>query len=458
MKKKRLLLKNLTKLFTACKSFTAYTLLITCILFTNCILLTSCAGKEKEPDEPESTEAESKPLKLQDLTALDIVADRAAFPAAAQDQSYNSETDMDINGSSVDDITESKENIYFNYMNALFMIPKNGDTVEIVCDDPDCKHVLSRTPSCLAALAPSGSKTGLQYYDGNLFYVVADKAGLALYKSTLNASLKRQFAFLDEKKVSIGGYLADSQWVLHRGYIYFWNEGRGIYRMPLEDTSVTELIMAMPTVTDMLEEKIFFPMLKAYGSYVYFTFPNEEKGYFLRHNIESGQLEQFADLPGNLDNFVVRDGKIYYSVQSENGIYQYDIATGENTLFLQEEHTIFSFLADTDYIYVPQKNSETTGKSGDSVEVLADVYTWSKELVGTVPFGREVFVAGGKTEEEPQIFSYGELDMIGSGGERIYYKNTAEQGEKTKLIFRYINKSEISEGTLHEAGEFVINS
>lgn len=400
-----------------------------------CILLISCTSGKKKQSGPEHKEAESEPLKLQNLTALDIITDQTQFTPAAQDQSYQPETDIEFGGSSIDNITESAQNIYFNYKNILFTIPKNGTAVSPVCNMPECNHVFSKTTSCFASLMPNKRNAGLQYYEGGLYYVAADDSGLSLYKSTMDGHLKRKYAFLDEKKASIDGYLSENQWVLHRGYIYFWNEGRGIYRMPISNICVTELIMAMPEMTDASQEKIFSPILKANGSYIYFTFPNEAKGYFLRYNTESGQLEQLGGLSGNVDNFIAKSEKIYYSIQPENGIYEYDIATGQNALFLPKENTDFPFLADMDYIYVPKKSNETAGKS----EVSADVYTWEKEPAGTIPFGTD-----------------GELDFIGSDENKIYYKKSQTQQRGEKVKFCYINKSEIAEGTLHEAGEFTI--
>ena len=154
---------------------------------------------------------------------------------------------------------------------------------------------------------------------------------------------------------------------------------------------------------------------------------------------------------------MVRDGKIYYSKWSELGIYQYDIQTGENKIFLQEKNSDFSFCADSDYIYVPQAGSENIGEAGDSAEILADVYTWDGVLTGTVPIGHEKFVTiGAVDEEETQVSRYVEHDMIGSDDDRIYYQSTIEEGKK--LVITYVNKSEISADNtpIHNAGEFFL--
>lgn len=426
-----------------------------CMILCGSLLVTACTKKQENQEEPESTEPQSKALEISDLTDLDIIADRSQFILAEQDQTYNLETDMSLNGSSADNIASSGETAYFNCKGALIALPKDSEHAFVVCDEEECEHYLVRG-TCSSLLAPTNVEvSGLQYYEGNLYYIVSDGGGMALYKSMINGNIRNQYAFLDERKSSLTGYVVEKQWVIHRGYIYFWSEGKGIYRMPLVNAFSTELIMAVPS------DEIYPLIIKAYGSYIYFTvlteFQEEESGYFCRYNIESGQIEEFTDIPGKLDDFVVRDGKIYYSKWSELGIYQYDVQTGENQIFLQEKNADISFYADSDYIYVPQAGSEKIGKAGDSVRILADVYTWDGTFAGTVPIGHEKFVTVGTVDEEKtEVSRRVESDMIGSDDDRIYYQDTVEEGKK--LVLTYVNKSEISSDNtpIHNAGEFYL--
>ena len=409
------------------------------LLLLASLCLASCKGKQREEQkETKNAELQTKEAAIKNLTDLEIVIEPSQFAAVTEDQSWSFETDMNQNSVPIQGIAESTETTYINCSDILIAFSKEESCAKVLCDKVNCQHNYTSQTECEANLEYQGlSANGLQYYDGNLYYTIK-QGGIALCKVSSDGKKKMQAALISESST---GALYTFPWLIHRGNVYFWNEGKGLYKVPLLNPEQRELIVKEHNELDTSYHK-----LKAYGSYLYFMLAGkgEKKSFFCRYNIESGQIEQFPEIEGILDDFIVRENKIYYKIIGDTKIYQYDAVSEKKEIYFELENGTYSFYADSDYIYLPRVNSEDSFHY--LYDVSADVYTWEKEFVGTIPFEKSV------SEGTGQIFYEETFRIIGTDSARIYYQkwvvdstkpDTSVKEEKT---INYINKSEISEG------------
>lgn len=455
--------------------------MILCLIFSNIILFTFCTKKETEY-ETESEEVpragdneqEIKLLNFHDFTELEVVTDCAKFTAVTQDQSYCFETDMNPSCIPEKRITDAENIVYMSQAESgLFAFQKETASADIACNKPDCKHDVNTIGGeCQANLRVLNAEIGgIQYYSGDFYYTLADGASI-LYKMSSNHEIKSSYTTLLGKKESgrCGG------WLIHRGYIYFYVEKDGLYRMPVDNPLNKELLIHTS------KSGISLKYLFAEGSYVYFAilenYPSFAAG---RYNIETNQIEQFMGMERPDTNMLVHDGKIYYMGYSEESegevIYQYDVAEEKNKIFFQREDdknltTDFWLLhADSDYIYIRKHVYGRTDDYYNGNQELFEsdsylAYTWDGAAVGEILNTEKYY---DNSYNPLDIFSREKAELVGSDSDRIYYLSkkwdvqVQENGilEKVvegteKSVISYINKSEISAqapAPVHIAGE-----
>ncbi|MDE7308794.1 MAG: hypothetical protein K2N61_09085 [Lachnospiraceae bacterium] len=483
MKKKKLPVMILCGVFLAiCMLFFTFT-------FFNNYIKKEESQKESESKETSKTgdmEKEPKMINLSNLTTLEVITDCTKFTPVTQDQSYNFETDMNQNRRSRTGFTDMGDMVYLSLSNGgLFCFYKDTGSADIACDRPDCEHdVKTAGGDCQANLHQLDLDIcGLQYYKGDLYYTLG---GTMLYKMSLNREIKYKYASLLGEK----GF-GTSDWLIHRGYIYFYSLNDGIYKMPVDNPSYKELIISMP------EGISSDTYMKAYGSYLYFTVYNSKKSSYAaaRYNTESNQIEQFVNVGENLNdiiwddntflnsiiglsNIMVHDGKLYYTEGDgytwKSIIYQYDIASGKNEVFLKGEDkdtNLGLIYGDSDYIYIWKNIYEGEDYySGEEDRSISSyfAYTWDGELAGEILNANEMDY----NEEPLEIVHCKSQILVGSDSNRIYYlsmewdQQTEEDGNSfneiegsRKVIISYINKAELSAKSPaleHIAGEISV--
>jgi len=455
-------------------------LIMLCGILYGTITLASCSGKEEEK-EPESEEVpkdgdirqETQVINLYDFTNLEVIQDCTRFTPVTQEQSYNPETDMNPGCTPASRNADAGSTFYMSsFEGGLFAFWKETASAGIPCDKPGCGHDMKTVKGdCQANLhVLDADVSGMQYYNNDLYYTLSDGGAAILYRTSLNREIKLQYAMLLGEK----GYGACKSWLIHRGYIYFYVENDGIYRMSVDNPSDKEMII------NMSEDGMSSGQLSAEGSYIYFRVRNDNAFAAARYNIESGQIEQFVDMEESLYDFFVHNGKIYYTGYLEENleyvVYRYDIATGKNEVFLQEEDrenqtaNFNLFHGDSDYIYIRKqaygkKDYYDGGEMSSNISYL--VYTWDGVKAGEI-----LNMEGTDRDWEYEafkVFHRESTQMAGSDSDRIYYISmqydiqiqedgvTQEIVEGTeKTVISYINKSEISAeaaASIHIAGE-----
>lgn len=463
---------------------------ILCGILCGMLLLTSCTGKEKE-GESETKEAskdgdmeqETKLINLQDFTKLEVVTDCTRFIPAAEDQSYNPETDINPNNDfkerrsslkSADSgnifyISVNETNMSTNEKKSLFAFQKETASAGIACDRPDCEHDMSVKGDCQANLYVMDAEiSGMQYYNSDFYYTLSDGGATILYKTSSDHEIKSQYVVLLGEK----GYGVCESWLIHREYIYFFVENDGFYRMSIDNPSNKEMII------NMSEDTMSSRELWAEGSYIYFRIQGNHAFAVARYNMETNQIEQFIDINKASDDFMVYDKKIYYmgflEENDECVVYQYDPMTGKNEIFLRGEDrknfdTRFWLLhRDSDYLYIRRevikKGDYYDGYESRDISYLA--YTWDGAVAGEIMNTENPNST--KVMEPFKTFHNESTELIGSDNDRIYYVSTQNDTQvqengieeliegTEKTVISYINKSEISAETaapIHIAGE-----
>ena len=404
------------------------------------LCLTSCREKQdNDVTENDNAKQNVHTVDIRGLTKLDIVTDNTSFSADAEEQSWHFETDMNQNSLPLSGIADSGENTYINCLNSLIKFPKNAYTASIMCEKADCLHIIdslenknSITPADIACEADlsigENFGMGLQYYDGYLYYIIKD-GGIGLCRISSDGRFKSQIMLLADN--ASGNPEQNIPWLIHRGNVYFWNYKEGVCRVSLLNPKSRDVIMIRQEGSDEL------PILKAYGSFLYFVLPGakEDVWLFCRYNAESEQIEQFTEINGRLTDFIVKDNKIYYQKYNEALIYQYDIDAGKNEVYFELESKENSFYADADYIYIP--HADSMGGNDESFNVMADVYTWDKVYVGIIQMKKKIKDKSSGSSES--------IYIVGSDEDRIFYQREIDSGRQKRQIISYINKSEISE-------------
>ncbi len=430
--------------------------------------------ESEEMPKNKKTERKLEMINLRDLTTLEVVTDYTKFTPVKQDQSYHPETDMNWSYYySGINFTDLGNTIYMSIPDGeLLYFSKDTGNAGIACDKPECEHdVKTVQGDCQANLHLLNLDVyGLQYYKGDLYYTLG---GTILYKMSLDREIKYKYAsLLGEKGFGTNG------WLIHRGYIYFCSLNEGIYKMPVDNPTCKELIISMPQG---LSSNI---SMRAYGSYLYFTIDNSKENSYAaaRYNIESNQIEQFMNVGESLRNTVlddniifansiielgnimVHDGKLYYTGGDKNIwesiIYQYDIMSEKNEVFLKKENKDTNFgliYSDSDYIYIwknilERKDFYDGGEDKSTFGYFA--YTWDGKLAGEI-----LNINERNYNMEPlSIVHCKSQRLVGSDNSRIYYlsmewdQQTGADEESvykiagsTKAIISYINKAELSE-------------
>lgn len=464
-----------------------YRLCIFCIILSG-ILLVSCTKKEKEAenetedilkgweDEFEEEKPEPELLNLNQFTKLDVVTDRTKFVPTAQDQTYNKETDMNLNCFSKTqsmDVrsTDTGSVVYINAMgkNSLFAFEKNTCTAGIACNKPDCEHDMKAAKEkCQADLCVMEAKIdGMQYYNGVLYYTLTSGNATILYKTSSDHEIKSQYVMLLGEK----GYGECKNWLIHRGYIYFYVEKDGIYKMSFENPADKELLINVSESS--LSVQPFF----AEGSYIYFSLYRNNETTLARYQTESNQFEQFTDIK-EIRSFFVNNGKIYYTYWDNelgNIVYQYDTASGKNEVFLQGEDiknfdTTFIMLhRDSDYLYIRKQITQKGDYYSEESrpEISYCIYTWDGNLAGKI--WKTESDSNMRILEAFKVYHHEQVILAGSDNDRIYYigeeydTQVQENGVSeevlegtAKIQIFYIDKSEISsdaDAPVHTAGE-----
>lgn len=467
---------------------------VVCVLFLFLHFLMPNIKKEENQMKPEAekvlkTEDIEKKLKMLDLnnlTNLEVIKDCTKFIPVTQNQSYNPETDMNQNHFSGVNFTDIGDTVYISLSNGgLFSFSKNTRSAGIACDRPDCEHDAETAGGdCQANLHSLNLDVcGLQYYKGDLYYTLG---GTMLYKMSLDRELKYKYAsLLGEKGFGTGN------WLIHRGYIYFCSLNEGIYKMPVDNPSYKELIIRVP---EGLSSDMY---IKAYGSYLYFTICNSKENFYAaaRYNTESNQIEQFMNVGENLQDInwqenaflenmiglrdiMIHNQKLYYTEGNGNTmqsiIYQYDIASGKNEVFLkgEDKDTCFGLIySDSDYIYIWKEVYERKDyyEGGEKKSISGYfAYTWDGELVEELLNSAEI----DDSREPLEIVHHKIQRLVGSDSSRIYYLSmecdwkTGEDGTSynelegsRKVIISYINKAEFNSevpSLEHIAGEISV--
>lgn len=218
-----------------------------------------------------------------------------------------------------------------------------------VCNRPDCSH--SHTDeNCNARFCLDYPKEfydfyAVQWYDNALYFPLVRDGKRVLCRISADGSSREEVTELfdveintvtDGSSTTTGSYKS-LPILLHRGYVYFIvNEGKveKIYRKKLEKGSKMERV----STSD--EEGTLTYRMQPYGEYLFFQEGTADDDYTdIRISLYAYDTENsiVTEIKKDIISaYTIDENILYYSLSGE-GIYAYDLRTGEENLKVKRE-------------------------------------------------------------------------------------------------------------------------
>lgn len=280
----------------------------------------------------------------------------------------------DYNPSSTKKVYRTEEGIYYEgtrMRQIIFEDKVSGKQIPL-CNKPNCTHEYTDTKEqeCNSYV---GELIGV--YDGVLYAVDREQWDTmssenyapihhSLYSVALDGSGREALTKVFTSYVVKDGNKSRNsnayvQSIIHRGYYY------AFVSMQERDASIMEItrwsLLGNPEEEVLLSERMKgvdtgFSYIKAYGPYIYFVEDSilsddyqERESVIKRMHIDTGVIET-VPVEGNVLDYFLVDGYMYYYLWSGEGIYKKNMDTGESTLIIKDPDYTYNRYSDSMYI------------------------------------------------------------------------------------------------------------
>ncbi|MDF2539298.1 MAG: hypothetical protein K0S76_2319 [Herbinix sp.] len=364
-------------------------------------------------------------------------------------------------------VLDETEDGYFFYdqqSSRIMFYDKNSKTSVVFCNKPNCEHN-GWSEECSAFTFEF-----LNNYNGYLYSISDDqKRGPLnplekeekLQLKKVNYYLTRvkedgtekenicklftQYLELNESGEYVSALL-DHRYTIHRGYFYqaFSSQFKDesiiyIKRWNLDSDHTEEVLLSQKI--DVKDRTIFG--LKGYGNYIYFVeltystddFEDSESKLYRLH-INTGEIEEIV-VGGNLIDYYISEGYLYYVLRPGNLIYKMNMETKETKLIIDNQDETYlpyvsNIILDGDYIYYQNlyhyllSNEEydkecrvydLDGNLVDTIDMDGNC-TYSDDILGVY---NDKLIIAWANEENPLANYYYTLDksQIGTGVHKV---------------------------------------
>lgn len=317
-----------------------------------------CAGCEKtgaDSSAPASV-ADHTETEISVPEGLEIVEDMEEFTPVTDDQAFAFETDHQFYLTSNQSFAESGSSYYYLQDRMyLYVFDKETQSLNILCDKPDCNHEYNPEEeiSCNAILPGA---EGLVYYKDSLYTLMREYTEdgraevLCLYKISLDGTERSRVCelakcYYSENKMEINDEGFSIWYIQHRGYLYyiynfgtygqsetFYNNGSHVlYRIPMDGSSEPECITLLQQ-----DGEAAMMNIKGIGSYIYFIQPDYAGiGDLYRLNTESMKIEKIPVTNIASEDYILLENSVIYKKEYDGEVfYQYDISTGSENIYI----------------------------------------------------------------------------------------------------------------------------
>ena len=242
---------------------------------------------------------------------------------------YNADTDYQSFLSEYSDVVLVDNGYYASYDGFLYYIDKAAINKTFVCSNPNCMH---NNVDCDAYL---GDASSLQYYNGNLYYVVYEGNKAVVCSRTLDSSVISEICSIDSTDVI-------PLISVHRGYAFYalfdGNDSCSLFRVKLESKAVPEKIYTCRGFDSQIYK------INGYGDGVLFVNSialDEEYNSFnfriLYYDIDENAVKSVAEDAGG--SYAVSDDRVYY--WKKDAVYCYTPDKNETTAFYKTDEPVF---------------------------------------------------------------------------------------------------------------------
>ncbi|MDE7424527.1 MAG: hypothetical protein K2N51_12710 [Lachnospiraceae bacterium] len=346
--------------------------------------------------------------------------------------------------------TVEAEGGYYKLLNSMiYYIEKNTMSVVPLCSKPNCLHDKDTKKKRMECNAYIDSTEGFLGYYGNHLYALCEEFDenerryyYVIYRITMDGVTKdKVYTIKEEDELSI------SQWMVHRGYLYYAANQKGedkkrhttIWRVNLEKPSELEEVCAM---TKIYNSNVQY--LGAYGNYVYFYNDGFNK------DITSDLTDNWVNTWENVwycYNIVTGEVKELFQEQKENGTM---VKMVQYITFWQNKLLIDYFpLSELDGKKADNKEEhllwqcDLNGENYEKLMVVGDVHDKvcaSENYIYVYNFWRKTLDSG---EEKPKITVYDkEMKLVDEMEIEVNYTTDLSPGDNKYSFFDQVDHEE----------------
>ncbi len=226
-----------------------------------------------------------------------------------------------------------------------------------LCNKPDCKHDNSNCNAYAGA--------ALGYWKEHLYGAVLLEGEPRIFRMNLDGTEHTKIADLEQPVNPAGTAGGFYRFYVHNGYMYYEvsNEGmNALFRTELE-TGKTERLL-----TDLLHGETQFSSTLRFNEQTFY-FVLYDEGIRTLYCVDTTTLEALKVREWPLENrgWSVYGNIIYYYASDRAIFCEYDLTTGEEKTFSQQDYHGGAANYDDDYIYLTTWDDDSFGNMGLSI-------------------------------------------------------------------------------------------
>ena len=252
---------------------------------------------------------------------------------------------------------ELSDRYYYVYNYKVYFSEKNATKFYLLCNKPDCKH---NDSNCNAY-----AESALGYWDEHLYGAVLLDGEPRIFRMNLDGTEHTKIADLEQPVNPAGTAGGFYHFYIHNGYIYYEvsNEGMNTLFRTEMATGKTEQLFE-----DLLHgETQFSGALQFDGQKLYFVLRDKDVRSLYCADVATLELKRIRDWTLDIRGWAVYGNTLYYYASDRAIFCEYDLTTGEEKTFSQQDYHGGAANYDDDYIYLTTWDDDSFGNMGLSI-------------------------------------------------------------------------------------------
>ena len=252
---------------------------------------------------------------------------------------------------------ELEDRYYYRYNYKVYFSEKENPAFYLLCNKPDCRH---NDSNCNAY-----AESALGYWNEHLYGAVLLEGDPRIFRMNLDGTEHTKVADLEQPVNPAGTAGGFYFFYIHNGYMYYIvsNEGmNALFRTEL-DTGRTEQLFK-----DLLHgETQFSSDLRFNEQMLYFVLCDQDARSFYCIDLTTLKPQKVREWPSENRSWSVYGNTIYYYASDRAIFCEYDLTTGEEKTFSQQDYHGGAATYDADYVYLKTWDDDEWGNMGLSI-------------------------------------------------------------------------------------------